>query len=469
MQLTSPFFLFLFYPISLLPILFLPKRYRRLALSLISVIFFAAINMGNPTGLAHILFVVFFTVCLAYLPIPRSVRGGKLRALLMVCLPLFSFVAARLLCEYGNGIYHYPVGLLFVTLHTVSYAVDYARGDVVCPRNPLELIGYLLFFPTLSMGPVIRSKHYFDLTEEMAFTPALFTDGARRYMLGYIKRLAVAAVALRALTDILSRSDIFFHPVSLLLLLLLSYLTFYFFVTGTTDMALGICAMYGISLPRGSNTAPVFSAAPHKMLQAMLRSLRLFLLDYLYTPLRRRFGKRTAKAFAALLLPALTVLIWRTRPEMLLLAAPILLVGGLCLIPAVKRFFTPRRHPLRLLLALLSTLPISVFTLATVLEKPLQLLALCEAARDGTGGTFRLYAVLGTVRDIRYLTVLVLLLALLAPYAYLRPWLLRRARPRTRQIVTVTETVLLFAAFLLSLIYFLPQFPELSEVGLYRM
>lgn len=468
MQLTSPAFLFLFLPLSLPAVLLVPKRYRRLSLSLLSVLFFAIANRGNLPGLIHLVILVFFGVGMAYLPIPRSLSAAKLRTTLSVAVPLISLVTARMLCEYAKDLYAYPTGLFVVTLGVISYAIDRARGDVLCPRNPLELLGYFLFFPTLALGPVLRSKQYFDLTEEIAFSPTLFVTGIRSYMLGYIKCLAVAAVVMRALTDILDRSALFFHPVSLLLLLLFSYLVFYFFVTGMTDMARGICGMYGIRLP-AQGVGKLCSAAPHGLLYSVFPSVRLYLLDYVCLPLRRRFGRRVANCICAVALPLLTVLIWRTRPEMLLFALPVLICAALTLLPAVERFFTPPNPLYRLLLALPGVLLCSAFTLATVLEKPMQLFTLITAAADGAKIGFLPHAVFGVMQDAPYLAVLGVILLLLTPYVYLRPLLLRRAGKKLRTATELAETVLTFAVFLLCILYFLPQFPLLSEAGFYRM
>lgn len=468
MQLTSPAFLFLFFPLSLPLVLLLPKRHRRLSLSLLSLLFWVIANRGNLTGLIHILLLICFGTIMAYLPTPRSIRAARLRTTLSVVFPLLSFLAARLLCEYADALYAYPTGLLLATLGVISYAIDRARGDVLCPRNPLELMGYFVFFPTLALGPILRSKQYFDLTEEISFSPTLFTAGIRGYMLGYVKCLAIAAVSMRAVTDILDRSALFFHPVSLLLLLLLSYLVFYFFVTGAADMARGICAMYGICLP-AQGLGRLHSAAPHALLQSVLPSLRLYLLDYVYIPLRHRFGRLAGRLFCALAMPLITVLIWRTRPEMLLFALPILICAGLCLMPKIQRFFTPQNALLRLLLSLCGGLLCSVFTLATVLEKPMDIFALAAAAHTGARVGFFPHAVFGAMQDAPYLAVLCAALLLFIPYAYLRPLLLRRARTRVRTAAELTETILLFAGFLLCALYFLPQFPLLAEAGFFRM
>ena len=108
-------------------------------------------------------------------------------------------------------------------------------------------------------------------------------------MLGYIKRLAIAAVLMRAIEDILTYAQLALAPFSYCLLLLLALLCFYFYVTGCADTARGLCAMYGIELPADRGRVP-FAAAPHLVFSGTFLSLYNYLQDYIYLPLRRRFG-----------------------------------------------------------------------------------------------------------------------------------------------------------------------------------
>ncbi len=278
MQLTSSVFLFFFLPLSLPPILFLPKAYRRLSLSFLSVLWYVLANSNHLLGILHILGLVALAILFAYLPTPHSIRMAKFRAVFLITVAILSFLSARIAVEYVDSNYPYPTGLLLVTLGIVSYAMDYARGDVIRPRNPLELIGYFLFFPTLAVGPVVRCKQYFDLSENLSFHAPLFTEGIRLYMLGYVKRLAVSAVLLRTLQNLLYLSGSFFSPAILIFLLVCSFFFFYFYISSAADMARGVCALYGIQPPRDRGyvlTAPT----PDRMLYGTMLSLRTLELE----------------------------------------------------------------------------------------------------------------------------------------------------------------------------------------------
>lgn len=467
MQLTSPFFLFIFFPLSLPLVLLLPKGIRRISLSLLSILWYVLANYDHPLGVAHVALIVFLAVILVYLPMPRSIGGAKLRTALGIALPLISFVTARILAEYFPDRYTYPAGLLFISLAIVSYFIDFAKGDVISPANPLELIGFFLFFPTLTMGPVLRSKHYFDLTENISFSAERFTKGIRYYMLGYIKRLAIAAVTLRAMEDLLTYAELSMIPLSYCLLMLLSFLCFYFYVTGCADTARGLCAMYGMDLPADRGQSP-FAAAPHQLFSGTFLSFYNYLQDYIYLPLRHRFSGKVFPFIGKLILFVLMVLCFRFRPEMLLLASPILLCALLAQIPAVKQKWQIRNRLLRMPLSLLAGIACTPFSLGLLLTRPWSAFDLAKQAFTGTAAD-PVHSLFGMVRDGRYLIVLGMLLLLLLPYLYLRDVLRKKGNARLQQILAIGETVLIFAAFIATLVFVMPQFPLLADQSVFYM
>ena len=454
MQLTGPVFLFLLLPLSLLILRISPVRYRRTALSAVSLCWYAMVNMGNVVGLMHILLLMVIGTLYVYLPMPRSATGGKIRAIIGITIPLTSFVFARLLAEYGSSWYVYPIGLAYITLAMISLVVDVARGDTVRPRNPLDVVGYLLFFPTLVAGPILRSKYYFDHTEELRFSSPRLSKGIRHYMIGFIKRIAMAAVLLRALRQLILYMEYYTSPLLFFFLLFVSYFAFYFFFTGTADMARGICAMFGLKTPRDRGHI-LASTSPDRPVCGLALSLYNFMQDYVYRPLRRLFPGKYGHILARFLVFALSILFLRTRPEMLLFALPMLL---LLMIPRRAR----RPHfAVRLLWMPLTVLSCSFFTLAIMLERPMKLFDMMSRAFSSSGS--HLYQAFKAVRDFRYLLIAFAIFLLLIPVTYLRGWFLRNAKPGLLYSVRYVAVLLTFACFVATLIYLLPQFPGYAD------
>ncbi|WP_442957950.1 MBOAT family O-acyltransferase, partial [Phenylobacterium sp.] len=57
-----------------------------------------------------------------------------------------------------------PLGISFFTFQLVSYVVDVHRGTVKVERDPLRFAAYILMFPHLIAGPIVR---YADIRDEM--------------------------------------------------------------------------------------------------------------------------------------------------------------------------------------------------------------------------------------------------------------------------------------------------------------
>src|SRR5581483_1298388 len=57
-----------------------------------------------------------------------------------------------------------PLGISFFTFQLVSYAVDVHRGAVKVERDPIRFAAYILMFPHLIAGPIVR---YADIRDEM--------------------------------------------------------------------------------------------------------------------------------------------------------------------------------------------------------------------------------------------------------------------------------------------------------------
>lgn len=457
MQLTGPLFLFLFFPLSLLVIPFCPVKHRKTALSLLSVLWYVLANWNEPLAILQVGAVILAVTALSLLP---DGEFSRLRLAAGVVIPLGALLSARLAAEYGPASYPYPFGMTFVALSAISMAIDRYRGDAPDRDGPVAVMGYLLFFPVMTMGPILRYKQYLYMTEHPRAALPSFSFGARMYMLGFIKRIAVAAVLLRALEAVLANDPSLFSPMALLLTVLLAYFLFYFFVSGNTDMARGLMSIYGYQPPRGQGNL-LSCATPGQLLEATLISFSRYLEDYVTKPITRRIGGTGGKLLSAVAVVLLTALFYRTRLMVLLMALPILLVA--CLTVRWRRYpATPRRLWLRLPCTLLSCLLVALFTLTLVLEDPTEIFDYFVGAWDGraSGAFYYMYSALA---DGAYIAVLTAVVAVFLPLQHFWPTLQRRMPPRVHAVVLSVISVVLTAGFVVTLIHFMPQFPQYAS------
>src|SRR5262249_53801134 len=53
-----------------------------------------------------------------------------------------------------------PLGISFYTFETISYIVDVYQGKIRAVRNPLDYALYIMFFPHLLAGPIVRPREF---------------------------------------------------------------------------------------------------------------------------------------------------------------------------------------------------------------------------------------------------------------------------------------------------------------------
>ncbi len=460
MRLASPLFTFLFLPLSLLMLPLCPAKHRKGALALCSVIFLLLANFKNPLAYLQIGFVVVLICLIACIPgdtLPRF------RLFVGVFFPLALFVCARVLAETVPNEYTYPFGLGLVCLGAISLSVDRYRGDAPECDKPLSVVGYLLLFPTLAMGPLLRYKQYLHVTEHQCPSFEGFSRGATLYMLGYLKRIVVTSLLFFSLQSVLSvAQNGLLPPPALLLALFLAFFALYFAITGTTDMARGLLCIYGLEPARGQGG--FFRAtSPHRMLCALLVSLDRFFVDYLAAPIKRVFPTRVGKAVAAVLVLICTLLFYRTHPAVLLAGTPLLLTA---LFTAQKgRYAHTTRNPLLYVpLSLLSALALSVLALTVMLEDPFDIFSLLSSLWRETS-TLGVYHLIVSLSYRHYLMLLFPLLALFMPLAHYTRGLRARLPQKIKSALQLSCSLCLLVAFLLSILYFLPQFPQFVELA----
>lgn len=461
MQISNPLFLFLFLPLTL-PILPLcPPKHRKAAMALISIAFFLLANLKEPLGLLPVCATLLITCLLVCFP---SETFSRTRLVCGVSLPLAVFLATRLAAELFPQHHPYPLGLGLITLGAISICVDHYRADVTDRETPLGVIGYLLFFPTLTLGPVLRYKQYLYIADHARPALSDFSAGILLYIKGFLKRIAVCSVLFASLQTVLGalEYDVALPLPVLLLALLLSFLALYFTVSSLTDMSRGLMAMYGYRPPRGQGRF-FGSVAPHRMLGSLLCSLDAFLEDYLAAPLRRLFPTKSGRALASLAVCACTLLFYRTHPALLLVSLPLLLCAVL---PAQQSRYLrrPKRRLLRVPLTLVSALCLSLATLAIMLDSPLSLFPLLIGAFQKTD-PLTLYHVLMRFTYLNHLIVALIFLLLYAPLSRLVPRLIAKCPARVQAVARYTGALVALAAFFLALLLILPQFPQYDTLA----
>ena len=296
MLFTSPSFMFLFLPLALIFYTVIGKSYRPVALGVISGAFQVLLHLSNPIGMLYLPLLTLYT----YL-------GGKLmrrfRALplaVTVCvLPYLALLAARFFAYVSWEGFVYPVGFTVAVIFSTSYLITQRKSLAGEVGNAFHLFLYLFFFPVMLVGPILRFSDFVEITkkENLSFDVSHAASGARLFMIGFLKRIAVGAVLYESYHMLLGLfSDTPDFTVSVYLIVLIYFATF-FTISGYLDMGTGIAWMFGVSLPLERPSNPLRASNVYAYLKNLFGGLLSWVDDYVVLPVAHRMGKNLSALY----------------------------------------------------------------------------------------------------------------------------------------------------------------------------
>ena len=201
-----------------------------------------------------------------------------------------------------------PLGISFFTFHAISYVVDVYKGNAHAERNLPRFALYILLFPQLIAGPIIRWR---DIAAQLPARDERFADfawGVRRFVLGLGKKVLIANT-LGAVADRIFGLPAAELTTPLAWLGLVCYtLQIYFDFSGYSDMAIGLMRMFGFRILENFDY-PYVSRSIREFWRRWHISLSNWFRDYLYIPLGgNQRGER--RAYANLVLVFLLCGLW---------------------------------------------------------------------------------------------------------------------------------------------------------------
>jgi alginate O-acetyltransferase complex protein AlgI len=177
-----------------------------------------------------------------------------------------------------------PIGISFFTFHAISYVVDVYRRDATAQKSPVHAALYLLLFPQLIAGPIIR---YRDLADQLARRVVALEDfayGTRRFIIGLAKKVLIANVVAGPADRIFAMPPAQLSAAHAWLALSCYTLQIYFDFSGYSDMAIGLGRMFGFRFPENFRW-PYIASSVQGFWRRWHISLSTWFRDYLYIPL----------------------------------------------------------------------------------------------------------------------------------------------------------------------------------------
>ena len=177
-----------------------------------------------------------------------------------------------------------PIGISFFTFHAISYVVDVYRRDATAQKSPVHAALYLLLFPQLIAGPIIRYRDIADQLARRIVTLDDFACGVRRFVIGLAKKVLIANIVAGPADKIFALPLAELSPAHAWLGIVCYTLQIYFDFSGYSDMAIGLGRMFGFRFPENFRW-PYIAESITEFWRRWHISLSTWFRDYLYIPL----------------------------------------------------------------------------------------------------------------------------------------------------------------------------------------
>jgi alginate O-acetyltransferase complex protein AlgI len=177
-----------------------------------------------------------------------------------------------------------PIGISFYTFHAISYVVDVYRGHATAQKSPVHAALYLLLFPQLIAGPIIRYREIAGQLAERVVDVDDFAAGVRRFVVGLGKKVLIANNVATAADGIFALAPGELTAGLAWLGIACYTLQIYFDFSGYSDMAIGLGRMFGFRFPENFRW-PYAADSVQEFWRRWHISLSSWFRDYLYVPL----------------------------------------------------------------------------------------------------------------------------------------------------------------------------------------
>lgn len=318
MDITSLLFLFLFLPVFA-TIYLIAKEELRLWIIIIGSLVF--LTWGDRHSIIWISIVLFTSYAVGYCISIAKGKGKLIWLLVGLSINLALLFLFKTYASYGpqlNSLIDIssplkqpfsrltiPLGISYVTFQAISYLVDVWRGTISAEKNIPRFAAYLLFFPKLISGPLMRYGSFAGQMNKLDPSPENVAKGIRRLFIGFIKRTLIANQVALIADAVFNLSEPNIAPHLAWLGLIAYTLQIYFDFAGYTDMAIGLGMMVGIQLPENFNL-PYMAQSISDFWRRWHMTLTAWFREYVFYPLERRRLKWAGQQINILLVFLLT-------------------------------------------------------------------------------------------------------------------------------------------------------------------
>ena len=185
-----------------------------------------------------------------------------------------------------------PLGISFVVFQKMTYCLDIAKGTSAPAKSYFYLVEYLLLFPQIIAGPIVKYSEISEQIKWRSFSRDMFLNGFRRFSIGLFKKVWIADVVARTADAVFNAQSYGTVPIDYAWMGLIAYTFQIFFdFSAYSDMAIGMLSIMGFQIPENFNH-PYASLSISEFWKRWHISMTSWFREYLYFPLGgNRVGK----------------------------------------------------------------------------------------------------------------------------------------------------------------------------------
>jgi len=296
MTFSSITFLVYFLPVFILLYHLTPDKFKNAVILIASIYFY---SWGGPKFIFVILGTTFLDFFLVNAMHRQKTKSAKRKFLIISLLLnvglLFYFKYCNFFIDNINQLFGadikwlkvvLPIGISFYTFESLTYVIDVYRGIHKPLKNFWHYQTYILLFPKLIAGPIVR---YHDIADQITsreknYTPDIKLSGFLIFCIGLGKK-AIIANTLGMQADAVFKLSADQIDTATAWVGAIAY-TFqiYFDFSGYSDMAIGLGKIMGFKFPENFNN-PYISGSITEFWRRWHKTLGAWMKNYLYIPL----------------------------------------------------------------------------------------------------------------------------------------------------------------------------------------
>jgi alginate O-acetyltransferase complex protein AlgI len=263
-------------------------KYARLSILLAANIFFLARLAWFYPILLLVAASIDFLVGWELQRVPRERSTHRLVLVsISVLLNVGLLAATKFIPVVMGELYRwvFPLSLSFYCFQSMTYTIDLYRGTRPGTRSYLTHLASASLFTVIVAGPINRISDLIkQLQQPFTLTP---TQGGRAFLLissGLIKKLLIADFLSNNVANRIFDTPTLYSGAEVLIGVYAYALQIYFDFSGYTDIAMGLCLLFGLTVPDNFNR-PYKSTNLADFWKRWHITFSNWLRDYVYTSL----------------------------------------------------------------------------------------------------------------------------------------------------------------------------------------